>query len=115
MPLQARRSRSSTTGSPPVSATPPCCKLVHLQATRACCPELDAAVGSGRGPASRMIKDLFGDGNILINWMGPVDAALQPPRSFTAGLRRELDAVVAELSLQHSSGAVEAPSTASSS
>ena len=40
-------------------------------------------------------------------WIGAVDADLPPLRSFTAGLRRDLDAVVAGLTLQYNSGAVE--------
>jgi len=38
---------------------------------------------------------------------GPVDADLPPLRSFTAGFRRDLDAVVARLTLDYNSGAVE--------
>jgi hypothetical protein len=45
-----------------------------------------------------MIKDLSGDKNTLAGWMGAVDADLPVLRSFTAGLRRDLDAVVAGLS-----------------
>ena len=54
-----------------------------------------------------MIKDLSGDKNTLAVWMGAVDAALPVLRSFTAGLRRDLDAVVAGLTLEYNSGAVE--------
>jgi len=39
--------------------------------------------------------------------MDAVDADLPVLRSFTAGLRRDLDAVVAGLTLQHNSGPVE--------
>jgi transposase len=54
-----------------------------------------------------MIKDLSGDQNTLTKWIGAVDADLPPLRSFTAGLRRDLDAVVAGLTLKYNSGAVE--------
>jgi transposase len=78
----------------------------RMQAIRARCPELDAAVRHVAGFA-RMIKDLSGDQAMLSKWMGAVDADLPPLRSFTAGLRRDLDAVVAGLTLQYNSGAVE--------
>ncbi|HEY5845120.1 MAG TPA: transposase [Mycobacterium sp.] len=79
---------------------------VRLQAIRSRCPELDAAVRHVAGFA-RMIKDLSGDENALSKWMGAVDADLPALRSFTAGLRRDLDAVVAGLTLRYNSGAVE--------
>ena len=50
---------------------------------------------------ARMIKDLSGDKNTLAAWMGAVDADLPVLRSFTAGLRRDPDAVVAGLLLPH--------------
>ena len=56
---------------------------------------------------ARMIKDLSGDENTLTKWIGAVDADLPALRSFTAGLRRDLDAVVAGLTLDYNSGAVE--------
>lgn len=54
-----------------------------------------------------MIKDLSGDRETLAGWMGAVDADLQMLRSFTAGPRRDLDAVVAGLTLKYNSAAVE--------
>ena len=78
----------------------------QLRAIRARCPELDAAVRHVAGFA-RMIKDLSGDKNTLTKWMGAVDADLPTLRSFTTGLRRDLDAVVAGLTLEYNSGAVE--------
>ena len=78
----------------------------RLQAIRVRCPELDAAVRHVAGFA-RMIKDLSGDEDVLSKWMGAVDADLPPLRSFTAGLRRDLEAVVAGLTLEYNSGAVE--------
>jgi hypothetical protein len=54
-----------------------------------------------------MIKDLSGDENTLTNWIGAVDADLPPLRAFTSGLRRDLDAVVAGLTLPYNSGAVK--------
>jgi len=56
---------------------------------------------------ARMIKDLSGDKDTLTGWMSAVDADLPMLRSFTAGLRRDLDAVVAGLTLEYNSGAVE--------
>jgi transposase len=79
---------------------------VRLHAIRQRCPELDAAVRHVAGFA-RMIKDLSGDENTLTKWIGAVDADLPALRSFTAGLRRDLDAAVAGLSLHYNSGAVE--------
>ena len=70
------------------------------------CPELDAAVRHVAGFA-RMIKDLSGDQNTLTKWIVAVDADLPVLRSFTAGLRRDLHPVVAGLTLDHNSGAVE--------
>jgi hypothetical protein len=78
----------------------------RLHAIRARCPEIDAAVRRVAGFA-RMIKDLSGDKDTLTGWMGAVDADLPMLRSFTVGLRRDLDAVVAGLTLAYSSGAVE--------
>ena len=78
----------------------------RLQAIRHRCPELDAAVRHVAGFA-RMIKDLSGDEAMLSKWMGAVDADLPVLRSFTAGLRRDLHAVVAGLTLDYNSGAVE--------
>jgi transposase len=47
-------------------------------------------------------------GERLIDWMGDVDAHGAPAlRSFVAGLRTDLDAVTAGLTLDDSSGAVE--------
>jgi len=54
-----------------------------------------------------VIKDLSGDKNTLTKWIGAVDADLPALRSFTTGLRRDLDAVVAGLTMRHNSGAVE--------
>jgi len=64
-----------------------------------------AAVGVAIGAFS--IKDLSGAKDTLTKWMGAVDADLPVLRSFTAGLRRDLDAVVAGLTLEYNSGAVE--------
>jgi len=78
----------------------------RMHAIRQRCPELDAAVRHVAGFA-RMIKDLSGDENTLIKWIGAVDADLPALRSFTSGLRRDMDAVVAGLTLEYNSGAVE--------
>jgi len=79
---------------------------VRMHAIRARCPELDAAVRHVAGFA-RMIKDLSGDENTLTKWIGAVDADLPALRSFTTGLRRDPDAVVAGLTMGYNSGAVE--------
>jgi len=67
---------------------------------------LDAAVRRVAGVA-RMIKDLSGDEDTFSKWMGAVDTDPPVRRSFTAGLRRDLGAVVAGLTLNYNSGAVE--------
>jgi hypothetical protein len=72
----------------------------RLQAIRARCPELDAAVRHVAGFA-RMIKDLSGDENTLTKWIGAVDADLPALGVFTSGLRRDLAAVVAGLTLPY--------------
>ena len=72
------------------------------------CPELDAAVRHVAGFA-RMIKDLSGDQNTLTEWMGAVDADLPTLRSFIAGLRRDLDAVVAGLTMNTTPARSKAP------
>jgi hypothetical protein len=79
---------------------------VRLQAIRHRCPEMDAAARHVAGFA-RMIKDLYGDENTLTKWIGAVDADLPALRSFTTGLRRDLNAVVAGLTLEYNSDAVE--------
>ncbi len=78
----------------------------RLRAIRQRCPELDAAVRHVAGFA-RMIKDLSGDENTLTKWIGAVNADLPALRVFTSGLRRDLAAVVAGLTLPHNSSAVE--------
>jgi transposase len=88
----------------PSNLDPDAALLLH--AIRQRCPELDAAVRHVAGFA-RMIKDLSGDENTLAKWIGAVDADLPALRSFTAGLRRDLDAVVAGLTMRYNSGAVE--------
>ncbi len=80
----------------------------RLHAIRARCPELDAAVRHVAGFV-RMIKDLSGDEDMLSKWMSAVDSDLPMLRSFTAGLRRDLDAVVAGLTLEYNSARSRAP------
>ncbi|MGW0019351.1 DesA/ISL3 alpha bundle tail domain-containing protein, partial [Rhodococcus sp. NPDC003382] len=47
-------------------------------------------------------------GRELADWMNGIDATGSPAlRSFAAGLRRDLDAVTAGLTLEHNSGPVE--------
>jgi hypothetical protein len=78
----------------------------RLRTIRVRCPELNGAVRHV-AEFARMIKDLSGDKNTLTKWIGEVDADLPALRSFTAGLYRDLDAVVAGLTLDYNSGAVE--------
>jgi transposase len=102
-PPAVRRVTSWITGRPG-HLDPADSALLHP--IRARCPEVDAAVRHVAGFA-RMIKDLSGDRETLSTWMGAVDADLPVLRPFTAGLRRDLDAVVAGLTLEYNSGAVE--------
>lgn len=80
----------------------------RLKAIRARCPEIDAAVCHVAGFA-RMIKDkdLSGDKDKLTVWMAAVDHDLPTLRSFTVGLRRDIEAVTAGLTQKYNSGAVE--------
>jgi len=78
----------------------------RMRAIRARCPEIDAAVKHVAGFA-RMIKDLSGDKDTLTGWMAAVDHDLPALRSFTVGLRRDIEAVAAGLTLHYNSGAVE--------
>jgi len=78
----------------------------RMKAIRARCPKIDAAVKHVAGFA-RMIKDLSGDKDTLIGWMAAVDHDLPTLRSFTRGLRRDIQAVIAGLTQPYNSGAVE--------
>jgi len=78
----------------------------RLKAIRARCPQIDAAVRHVAGFA-RMIKDRSGDKDTLTGWMAEVDHDLPALRSFTRGLRRDVAAVTAGLTLPYNSGAVE--------
>jgi len=79
---------------------------VRMSAIRARCPEIDSSVKHVAGFA-RMIKDLSGDKTTLTEWMVAVDHDLPTLRSFTRGLRLDLEAVTAGLTLHYNSGAVE--------
>jgi transposase len=77
----------------------------QLAAILAECPELAALHAHIAGFADLMIKRR---GRHLEQWIDAADASGLPElRSFTAGLRRDLDAVVAGLTLPYSSGVVE--------
>ena len=54
-----------------------------------------------------MIKDLSGDQDTLTVWTAALDHDLPTLRPFTRGLRRDLEAVTAGLTLPYNSGAVE--------
>jgi len=56
---------------------------------------------------ARMIKDLSGDKDKLTAWTAAVDQDLPTLRSFTVGLRRDIEAVTAGLTQEYNSGAVE--------
>ena len=79
--------------------------LAHIRPTRLGLRRQDAAVrhvagfARDQGPVRRR--------ETLTKWIGAVDADLPALRSFTAGLRRDLAAVVAGLTLHCNSGAVE--------
>jgi transposase len=76
-----------------------------LKAIRAACPELEAVTGHVRDFAA-MMRARRGDR--LVEWMDRVLADDLPAlHSLVDGLRRDLDAVVAGLSLPWSSGQVE--------
>jgi hypothetical protein len=76
----------------------------HAQA-RAACPHLDALATHVSAFAEIMTAR---QGQQLNDWITAVEADDQPDlRSFTAGLRRDHDAVVNGLTMTHSSGVVE--------
>lgn len=79
---------------------------VRLKQVLAVCPELDAAAGHVHRFAEMMTER---HGDRLADWITAVEADDRLPElaRFTAGLRRDQDAVVAGLSHEHSSGAVE--------
>ncbi len=77
-----------------------------LKTIRSRCPKIDAAVTQVAGFA-RMIKDLAGDKDTLTAWTAAVDHDLPTLRSFTRGLRLDLGAVTAGLTLHYNSGEVE--------
>ena len=54
-----------------------------------------------------MIKALCGDINLLTKWLGAVDADVPALRSFTAGVRRDMNAGAAGLTRPYTSGPVE--------
>ncbi|MBM0239711.1 transposase [Micromonospora sp. ATA32] len=71
----------------------------------ACCPELQATAGHVRDFADLMHKH---HGERLLEWMQRVDADNLPAlHSLITGLRRDLDAVTAGMTLPWSSGPVE--------
>ncbi|MDQ2737288.1 MAG: ISL3 family transposase, partial [Actinomycetota bacterium] len=78
----------------------------RLKSIRARCPQIDAAV-KHVACFARMIKDLSGDKDTLTEWLAAVDHDLPALRSFTRGLRLDLEAVIAGLTLRYNSGAVE--------
>jgi transposase len=77
----------------------------RLKAVLADCPELNALRGHVRDFAQMMLQRR---GRHLEEWMAAACADDLPDlHSFVTGLRRDLDAVTAGLSLPHSSGKVE--------
>jgi hypothetical protein len=80
-------------------------ELTQLTQVLGCCPELDATARHVRDFADLMHKHR---GDRLPDWMRHVDADNLPAlHSLVTGLRRDLTAVTAGLSLPWSSGAVE--------
>ena len=78
---------------------------VKLKEVLARCPHLDATAAHV-GAFAEMMTGRHGEH--LDDWIAAVDADDLPDlRSFTRGLTRDHDAVLAGLTLQHSSGAVE--------
>jgi transposase len=78
---------------------------LKLKQVLARCPDLDAVAGHITAFAEIMCK--LGGGR-LGDWIAKVEADQLPDlHSFTAGLKRDLDAVVNGLTLPYSSGAVE--------
>jgi transposase len=78
---------------------------LKLKEVLARCPELDA-VASHVGAFAELMTGLGGDR--LGDWIAKVEADPLPDlHSFTAGLKRDLNAVVNGLTLRYSSGAVE--------
>jgi hypothetical protein len=78
---------------------------LKLKQVRATCPHLDALAGHVTAFAQMMTGR---HGDRLDAWIAAVDADDQPDlHSFTAGLKRDHDAVRNGLTLPHSSGAAE--------
>ncbi len=78
---------------------------VRLKQVLAGCPHIEATAGHVTGFAEMMTGR---HGDRLTSWIAAVEADDLPElRRFTAGLARDRDAVVAGLTLEHSSGAVE--------
>ena len=78
---------------------------VRLQAIRQRCPSWTPR--SGTSPVGSDDQGSVRRREHATKWIGAVEADLPALRSFTAGLRRDLDAVVAGLTLHYNSGAVE--------
>jgi transposase len=80
-------------------------ETTKLADIRARCPHLDRLAGHVKDFADMMTHR---QGDKLETWLSTVEADDQPDlHSFTIGLRRDLDAVTAGLTLPHSSGKVE--------
>ena len=76
-----------------------------LAEIRSRCPHMDALAQHVKGFAKMMTQR---QGENLENWLSAVEADEQPDlHSFAIGIRRELRAVTAGLTLPHSSGKVE--------
>ncbi|WP_203880397.1 ISL3 family transposase [Planobispora takensis] len=78
---------------------------VQLKQILTCCPDLEAAAEHVRGFAAMMTGR---NGHLLDDWIATTAAGSSPQlAAFATGLRRDHAAVVAGLTLPHSSGAVE--------
>ncbi|MEO3863627.1 transposase [Acrocarpospora sp. B8E8] len=82
-------------------------ETLQLKDVLARCEHLDHLAGHITEFA-KLMTTLTGDRDHLAAWMNAVEADDLPDlRSFTTGLRRDLDAVVSGLTMPHSSGPVE--------
>lgn len=80
-------------------------QAVKLKQAKAACPHLDATAGFV-GRFAHMLTEL--EGSKLEGWLNDVETSDLPHlKTFANGIRRDHDAVVNGLTLEHNSGAVE--------
>jgi transposase len=89
----------------PATVPDPASRSKQVNSYEPCCPELEATARHVRDFADLMHKHR---GDRLLDWMRRIDADDLPAlHSLVTGLRRDLAAVIAGLSLPWNSGAVE--------